>query len=463
MSETRAKKEAASATPAHSKFENTVIAIVVFGAFIGAVLLWKTNAPPILIATLAGMSVAALVYRFLGGIAPDTSVTIGALKLGGTIAALIGVAWFIDDRLVAEGRATVGTAEHTIQGTIEDLQGEESITSRDENAPLYARRVYLDRNGRYNYAWRIITPKKLVKGDTVSFYFDRGLLTGRSSTKHELVVDEGYYDRDVKIQYVRTSDRLLEVAPVQRELKAIEEPLFDKTARYDPPSLFGWIAVLHAQTGSSPEQIIARLSSSDPIIRRDARSALAKSGRQGLTAIKTALQNASAPYRIQLGTLSALNEMSWLTTADVNGSPMRTALAVLRNPDATLADEAFRFLTKFAVTGTGSAAAGTQKIRAKAAKEEDGDFQVLLNGTASGGQLLVRFDEIDCYQGQLADPRWRFVLVSGTQRIELPERRMIGTKSGNKFPMTPNEKKLLLTSGNGKPIRVIAYKPTQVQ
>lgn len=457
MSETHAKKEAASAAPSHSKFENTVIAIVLFAALGGAVALKLTNpdAPPILIATLAGTGVAALVYRFLGGIAPDTSMTIGALKLGGTLAALIGVAWFIDERLVAEV-----PSEQMIAGTLEDLQGEESITSKYAN--LFLRRVYFE-DGSFNYEWRIITTAKLSKGETVPFYFDRGLTQSRSSTRHELVIEDAYYKQPVKIRYVRAADKLLMDAPEKKELAPINESLVPTEPTPGKSALFDWMPVLHAQKGTSPAQIIARLDSSDPIIRRDARAALAKAGKQALPDIKRAMQDSNAPYRIQLGTLSALNEMAGLTVADVSGAPIRTAVAAVTNADATLSDEAFRFLTKFAATGTGSATAGASRIRAKAAKEEDGDFQVVLNGTALGGQVQLRFDEIDCYQGPQGDPRWRFVLVSGTQRVELPERRMIGTKSGNKFPMTPNEKKLVLMTANGKPVRVIAYKPTQVQ
>jgi hypothetical protein len=46
-----------------------------------------------------GTAIAALTYRFLGGIPPDTSFSVGALKLGGTFAALIGSAWLINGPL----------------------------------------------------------------------------------------------------------------------------------------------------------------------------------------------------------------------------------------------------------------------------------------------------------------------------------------------------------------------------
>jgi hypothetical protein len=459
MSETREKHNALLPHSKPSRFEDIVIVVVTFTALIGAVLLkvLSPDAPPILIAMLTGTGVSALVYRFLGGVAPNTSVTVGTFKLGGTLAALVAVAWLIDQRLVAEV-----PGEQMITGTLEDLQGEEELTSRDNK--LFTHRVY-GSEGRFNYEWRIITSKKLGKGSKIPFYFERGLTSARSATKHELVVDESYYGLVVRIQYNRGSDVLMQLEPEQKELKAIDEGLFDKSAATLPKaSFFDWASVLHAQAGSSPSQIVARLNSSDPIIRRDARAALARTGKAALPAIKDALKDPKAPYRIQLGTLVALNEMPGLSVADVSGSPFQTALATVVHPDATLSGEALRFLTRFAVIGSALPASGSVKISARAGNPHDGDFLVLLTGTSNASGLQFRFDEIDCFQnGSLSDPRWRFQIVAGTQRVALPERRFIGTKTGNRYTMTPNERKIMLTITTERAIRVIGYKPTFVQ
>lgn len=67
-----------------------------------AIYLFKVAVPQIVVAVLLGCAVAALVYRWLGGISADTSFAIGALKLGGSMAALLGCAWFFNSQLVAQ-------------------------------------------------------------------------------------------------------------------------------------------------------------------------------------------------------------------------------------------------------------------------------------------------------------------------------------------------------------------------
>lgn len=68
--------------------------VVIFFAllgFVGSVILYRTNGPPIMTAFFLATGVAALVYGFLGGVQQATFVW-GALKLSGTLAALVGVA-----------------------------------------------------------------------------------------------------------------------------------------------------------------------------------------------------------------------------------------------------------------------------------------------------------------------------------------------------------------------------------
>jgi len=54
--------------------------------------------PPPVIAIFLGIAVSALLYRFLGGV-HDASFTVGALKVTGTAAILIGVAWWSNGEL----------------------------------------------------------------------------------------------------------------------------------------------------------------------------------------------------------------------------------------------------------------------------------------------------------------------------------------------------------------------------
>jgi hypothetical protein len=82
----------------HSRFENIVILIAFVSGFAGGLLLYFNNALPIMVAIFLGTGIASLVYRFLGGTSGN-SMQIGALKFTGTIAVLIGSAWFINQKL----------------------------------------------------------------------------------------------------------------------------------------------------------------------------------------------------------------------------------------------------------------------------------------------------------------------------------------------------------------------------
>jgi hypothetical protein len=81
--------------------EDIVIITVIALGLLGSVIIFLCNAsvPPIVISILLGTGISALVYRFLGGITVDTSFAIGALKLSGTMAALVGCAYFINTEL----------------------------------------------------------------------------------------------------------------------------------------------------------------------------------------------------------------------------------------------------------------------------------------------------------------------------------------------------------------------------
>jgi hypothetical protein len=74
--------------------DRVVICFSLLG-LLGSVAFYFLRMPSIIISIFLSAGITALVYRFLGGI-KDASFGIGALKLGGTIAVLIGVAYWID-------------------------------------------------------------------------------------------------------------------------------------------------------------------------------------------------------------------------------------------------------------------------------------------------------------------------------------------------------------------------------
>ncbi len=81
--------------------EIVVAAFAIFGVAGGVFLPLRYSIPPITTSFLLATGLAALAYRFLGGI-PGTSITVGALKLGGALAALVGIALIINNALVGQ-------------------------------------------------------------------------------------------------------------------------------------------------------------------------------------------------------------------------------------------------------------------------------------------------------------------------------------------------------------------------
>lgn len=59
---------------------------------------WEVDFPPTIVATFLSVALAALTYRFLGGVG-GAEFSIGLLKLGGSAAFVVGLIWFIGDRL----------------------------------------------------------------------------------------------------------------------------------------------------------------------------------------------------------------------------------------------------------------------------------------------------------------------------------------------------------------------------
>ena len=78
--------------------EIVVAAFAIFGVAGAVFLPLRYPIPPITTSFLLATGLAALAYRFLGGI-PGASVTVGALKLGGALAALVGIALIVNNAL----------------------------------------------------------------------------------------------------------------------------------------------------------------------------------------------------------------------------------------------------------------------------------------------------------------------------------------------------------------------------
>lgn len=70
------------------------ICLTLLFLFGGAILYWF-QMPRIITALFLSAGVTLLVYHFLGGIPLDSEFHLGALRLGGSMAVLIGVAWWL--------------------------------------------------------------------------------------------------------------------------------------------------------------------------------------------------------------------------------------------------------------------------------------------------------------------------------------------------------------------------------
>lgn len=100
--------------------EDWVITIAAAAAFVVAIALtigavvWELDLPPTLIATFLAVAIAALTYRFLGGVG-GAQFSVGLLKLGGSAAFLVGLIWFVGDRLREEEKLYSSTSVYRDQ------------------------------------------------------------------------------------------------------------------------------------------------------------------------------------------------------------------------------------------------------------------------------------------------------------------------------------------------------------
>jgi len=98
----RLQARRAAAGGRHWFVDEIIVAAFAFLGVGGAVFLpLRYTIEPIITSFLLATGLAALTYRFLGGI-QGASFTVGSLKLGGALAALVGIALVINNALVAQ-------------------------------------------------------------------------------------------------------------------------------------------------------------------------------------------------------------------------------------------------------------------------------------------------------------------------------------------------------------------------
>jgi hypothetical protein len=220
--------------------------------------------------------------------------------------------------------------EYTIRGTLLHLQGAETLASLENN--LYLSRRY-GPGGQFDYAWRLVTPKRLQEGDRIPFLLELGTPESEKTRNYTLPIHTDFYNGDVVLSYDRLKDKLtLQHAQSQEELPP-EAVATEK--RYEAPnSLFTW--KVEAQAAAPMVPIPERLEAGDPIIRQQAQEDLSKQTEQQWQIIEHALANPASSYRLKLGVLTAMRRNKCTNLDKLSPAALSAVILASGDPDPTL-------------------------------------------------------------------------------------------------------------------------------
>ena len=138
--------------------------LVIALALTVAAVVWHVSFPPTIISTFLALALAALTYRFLGGVG-GAEFSVGLLKLGGSAAFIVGLIWFVGDRLRDEQNLYSSSAAYRNQ--IDILHGQldvarESAVSQEHQISDLQRKIGAEPSARGVYTIQEI--KKLPPG-----------------------------------------------------------------------------------------------------------------------------------------------------------------------------------------------------------------------------------------------------------------------------------------------------------
>ncbi|SRR5712692_6034283 len=223
-------------------------------------------------------------------------------------------------------------SEFTIRGTLKNLQGAETLASRDNN--LYLSRRY-GPGGQFDYEWRLITPKRLQEGEQVSFVLELGTPESEKTRNYTLPIHTYFYDGEIGLRYDRQKDKLtLHDGKKDEELPS-EATATESASRPEVPrSLFVW--AVEAQDAQQQVPIQERLEATDPIIRRQARQDLSQQTSQQWQFIENTLANPASSYRLRLGVISALGGNKCAGLDKLSPAALGTVIRASADPDPSL-------------------------------------------------------------------------------------------------------------------------------
>lgn len=280
--------------------------------------------------------------------------------------------------------------EPTIKGRIENLSGREVISTG--SAFFYVHRVYVV-PGRAEYMWRLVGPKKFTEGEKVTIVLDPNdpVLGEAGITTNELTIKSNFYDREVRISYRRDLNKLY----VDDGGRQVELPQSQQTIASEPKRIWDLFStVAHAQAGFQANAFASSLESPDPVIRLKARGDLARQGAAAVPWIEDCWNNPKSSYRLRIGTLIALNNMSAVNVQALRPSTIAAFQRAASDPDATLRSESLKFLNRYRIpfpvtvfehvnSGGTSQAFGEGRFRADA-----GQLGKLPNDSASSVRVI---------------------------------------------------------------------------
>lgn len=223
-------------------------------------------------------------------------------------------------------------SEFTIRGTVLNLQGNETLHSRDNN--LFLSKVY-EPGGHFHYDWRLITERKLQNG--VPFELDLSTSESEKTLNYILPIHSDSYGQVLTLTYNRSNDNLrVHDGSADEDLKP-QSP--DELARRErpepiPSSLFVW--KVEAQAAQQAVPLQDRLEASDPNIRRQARQDLAQQTTQQWSYIDAALSDPNSSYRVKLGVIYALNANKCADISKLSPAALTSVARASGDPDPTL-------------------------------------------------------------------------------------------------------------------------------
>jgi hypothetical protein len=243
------------------------------------------------------------------------------------------------------------STEHMIEGRIENLSGREVVSTGAVGSSFF----YVYRNyvvpGHAEYKWLLRGPKKFDEGERIAIVFDPNdpNLGDAAITTNELTIKSNFYNKEVRIQYRRDVNKLfLDDGGQQIELPQIKQMIADAEPELKSPWDF-FSTIAYAQGAYKADEFASSLESPDPVIRLKARADLARQGAAAIPWIEDVLANPKSSYRLKLGTIVALNNMSAVNTQQLRPSTITALQRGATDPDEAFRNESLKFLNKYRI------------------------------------------------------------------------------------------------------------------